>query len=113
MYAYLSRNFSEVKFWKPLNLQALAENLAVTKVSEIVFDDRAIWLLSLTEGNFGIKQRCQNFLEELYHPYTNPESVATLIRQCILGIYGSMFNYRKRKNLIRDRGFVSSGREEM
>ena len=68
-----------------LKSKALAENLAVTKVSEIVFDDRAIWLLSLTEGNFGIKQRCQNFLEELYHPYTNPESVATLIRQCILG----------------------------
>lgn len=68
-----------------LKSKALAENLAVTKVAEIVFDEQAIWLLSLTEGNFGIKQRCRNFLEELYHPYTNPEAVATLIRQCILG----------------------------
>jgi pyruvate,orthophosphate dikinase len=68
-----------------LKSKALAENLAVTKVSEIVLDDQAKWLLSLTEGNYGIKQRCRNFLEELYHPYTNPEVVATLIRQSILG----------------------------
>ena len=70
---------------EPLKSKALAENLAVTKVAEIVLDDEAKWLLSLTEGNFGINQRCRNFLEELYHPYANPEAVASLIRQSILG----------------------------
>ncbi|MGB4260502.1 MAG: pyruvate phosphate dikinase, partial [Candidatus Cloacimonas acidaminovorans] len=70
---------------EPLKSKALAENLAITKVAEIVLDDEAKWLLSLTEGNFGINQRCRNFLEELYHPYANPEAVASLIRQSILG----------------------------
>jgi len=70
---------------EPLKSKALAENLAVTKVAEIVLDDEAKWLLSLTDGNFGINQRCRNFLEELYHPYANPEAVASLIRQSILG----------------------------
>lgn len=68
-----------------LKSKALAENLAVTKVSEIELDEQAKWLLFLTEGNYGIYQRAQIFLEELYHPYTNPEAVATLIRQSILG----------------------------
>jgi pyruvate,orthophosphate dikinase len=68
-----------------LESKALAENLAVTRVAEIVLDDHAQHLLSSTEGNHGINQRCRQFLNELYHPYVNTELASTLIRQSILG----------------------------
>ncbi|MDD4308964.1 MAG: PEP/pyruvate-binding domain-containing protein [Candidatus Cloacimonetes bacterium] len=68
-----------------LESKALAENLAVTRVAEITLDDEAKYLLSCTTGSHGINQRCSNFLNELYHPFVNPEVALSLMRQSILG----------------------------
>lgn len=68
-----------------LESKALAENLAVTRVVEVALDDQAQFLLSCTIGNHGINQRCRQFLNELYHPYVNPELALSLMRQSILG----------------------------
>ncbi len=76
---------SKEKVLEKLESKALEENLAVTRVAEIALDHHAQHLLSCTEGNHGINQRCRLFLNELYHPYVNPELASTLIRQSILG----------------------------
>lgn len=68
-----------------LSSKALAENLALTKVQQIELDEQALWLLSLCESHYGIQQRAQQFLEELYHPFVNPEISLKLMRHSLLG----------------------------
>jgi len=68
-----------------LESKALAENLAVTRVAEIVWDQKAETILASTETYHGVGQRCRNYLNELYHPFINPELALSLMRQGILG----------------------------
>lgn len=65
--------------------RALAENLAVTRMAEINYDPNALILLSHAQEIQGVGQRCKSFLNELYHPYLNPELALSLMRQAILG----------------------------
>ncbi|MBW6514986.1 MAG: pyruvate phosphate dikinase [Candidatus Cloacimonetes bacterium] len=68
-----------------LDSKALADNLAATKVADIILDKDALFLLSLSDEYYGIQERCKRFLEELYHPYVNPDTVILMMRQCVLG----------------------------
>lgn len=81
--AYQSIN--EERILKPLESKALENNLALTRVAQIVLDDDARWLLSRSDDYYGIQQRAKQFLEELYHPFTNPEIVIPLLNQSMLG----------------------------
>lgn len=67
-----------------LESKALAENLAVTSVKQVVIPPRQLWLLECSAGYFGIQKRTRQFLEELNHPYSNLDAVLTLMRQSVL-----------------------------
>lgn len=67
-----------------LRSKALAENLALTRVAEIELDEQSLWLLKICDSHFGIAQRARLFLDELYHPFSNPEISLTLMRQSLL-----------------------------
>jgi len=64
--------------------KALSENLARTRVVDITLDDDSHWLLSCTESYYGIHNRCKNFYDEFFHPYSNLEATINLLRQGIL-----------------------------
>ncbi|HPN41003.1 MAG TPA: PEP/pyruvate-binding domain-containing protein [Candidatus Cloacimonadota bacterium] len=68
-----------------LKSKALSENLAVTKPARIELDPEAEWLLECSATHFGIQQRCREFLEEVYHPFVNPELAMNLLRKGVLG----------------------------
>jgi len=65
--------------------KALAVNLQATQVGKIELDEPALWLLSLSKDFFGVNQRLQNFLDELYHPFVNVRVALKLMRTSILG----------------------------
>ena len=65
--------------------KALSENLRVTQVQNIQYEDHALWLLDISQDFFGINQRLKAFLEELYHPYVNPKDTLILMRASFLG----------------------------
>jgi pyruvate,orthophosphate dikinase len=65
--------------------QALASNLAITQVRQIVLPPDSLWLLSCSDSYYGIQQRTKQFLEELHHPFANLDSALELMRQSILG----------------------------
>lgn len=70
---------------QPLDSKALTANLAVTKQARIELDNEALWLLDSCASHFGIHQRCKELLEEIYHPFMNPELAMGLMRKGILG----------------------------
>ncbi|MDD4223719.1 MAG: PEP/pyruvate-binding domain-containing protein [Candidatus Cloacimonetes bacterium] len=65
--------------------QALADNLAQTKVKQIVLSPESLWLLERSSSYYGIQQRAKLFLEELHHPYANLDSALDLLRQSFMG----------------------------
>lgn len=65
--------------------KALAVNLRATQVGNIILDEPAEWLLSLSKDYFGVNQRLKSFLEELFHPFVNPKAALKLMRASILG----------------------------
>ncbi len=65
--------------------KALAENLQATKVAKIEYEAPARWLLDQAKSLFGVHQRLQAFLDELYHPFVNPTAALSLMRSSILG----------------------------
>ena len=70
---------------KPLESKALDDNLVLTRVIEIKLDEPAQWLLAQTGSYYGIQLRTKQFLEELYHPFANPDVVIPLLNQSMLG----------------------------
>ncbi|MFA7543177.1 MAG: PEP/pyruvate-binding domain-containing protein [Candidatus Cloacimonadaceae bacterium] len=68
-----------------LSSKALTANLELTKVQQIELDAQALRLLELCKSHFGIHQRVELFLKELYHPFVNPLDSLGMMRQSLLG----------------------------
>lgn len=68
-----------------LESKALSANLAVTKPASIELGAEALWLLDVTASHFGIHQRLRELLDEVYHPFMNPQLALNLLRKGILG----------------------------
>jgi len=67
-------------------------------VAVIEYDDDARWLLEQAQSYFGVHQRLQAFLEELYHPFVNPGIALSLMRAAILG---DVWWYASQKSHVR------------
>jgi len=67
-----------------LKSKALVENLAVTRAAKVEVPNPMRWLEGLGADYHGIRQRCVAMLEEVYHPFANPEEAMNLFRQSIL-----------------------------
>lgn len=83
--------------------QALEDNLALTKVEDLVLPPESQWLLDCSSDYFGIQQRTRKFLEELHHPYANLVDALELMRQSVLGdlwFYGKLDESDKAMKLI-------------
>jgi pyruvate,orthophosphate dikinase len=83
-----------------LESKALSENLRETKVAEIQLDAAAQWLLELSRDYFGVNQRLRAFLEELYHPFSNPGISLSLMRASILGDFWWFAGNPQRKKIF-------------
>ncbi|MEF3694309.1 MAG: PEP/pyruvate-binding domain-containing protein [Candidatus Cloacimonadota bacterium] len=68
-----------------IDSKALSQNLEITKVHEIVMDEEALHILEISQAQYGIHQRAELFLEELFHPFVNPDICRDLMRQSVLG----------------------------
>lgn len=90
---------------KKIESQALADNLAVTRVPQIIIPEEGQWLLTCSKDYFGIQQRTLQFMNEMYHPYINLDAVLNLLRQSVLGdlwLYVRLSEQIKALNLILD-----------
>lgn len=68
-----------------IDSKALSENLEITKVRQIVMDEEALHILAQSKAYYGINHRAALFLEELFHPFVNPDICRDLMRQSVLG----------------------------
>ncbi|MGC9361949.1 MAG: PEP/pyruvate-binding domain-containing protein, partial [Candidatus Syntrophosphaera sp.] len=83
--------------------QALEDNLALTKVEDLVLPPDSQWLLDCSSEYYGIQQRTRKFLEELHHPYANLVDALELMRQSVLGdlwFYAKLEESEKAMKLI-------------
>lgn len=67
---------------KPIKSEALTKNLKDTNVA-VELDTDALWLVGNLQGYFGIQQRCNEFLFEVYHAFSNPEVTMALMRKVL------------------------------
>lgn len=64
--------------------EALKVNLAATRSKKIVIPPDHEWFVSLSENQFGIHKRAEEFMLEYHHPFTNQELVVDLLRKIAL-----------------------------
>ncbi len=67
-----------------LKSKALVENLAITRAAQVDIPEPMLWLKGLCDDFYGISQRCDAMLQEMYHPYANVEEALNLFRQSII-----------------------------
>ena len=64
--------------------EALKANLAATRSKKIVIPPDHEWFVSLSENQFGIHKRAEEFMLEYHHPFINQELVVDLLRKIAL-----------------------------